>query len=84
MFAGAGMSVRQAVSFARPWQRALLGAAALGAGVALGVPLLTVLGGVLLAGGAYGGLRAWRVRKNAPARPTELTAERLTSERQNP
>jgi hypothetical protein len=70
------MGLRRALSFARPWQRALLGATALAAGVALGVLVLTVLGSVLLAGGAYGGLQAWLVRKNAPADPSKSTSER--------
>jgi hypothetical protein len=70
------MGLRRALSSAKPWQRAVLGAAALAAGVALGVLVLTVLGSVLLAGGAYGGLRAWLVRKKAAAASTQLTSER--------
>jgi hypothetical protein len=60
------MGLRQGLSFTKPWQRAVLGALALAAGVALGVLVLAVLGGVVLVGTAYGGLRARLVRRNAP------------------
>jgi hypothetical protein len=65
MHGGAGMQLRQAVLYARPWQRALLGLGLLAAGLGLGTVLLTVLGGVLIVASGFAWLRALRPRAHS-------------------
>ncbi len=58
MLGGAGRGVRQVLYFARPWQKVLLGAGLLAAGLVLGAVLLMVLGGAVIVATLYAWVRA--------------------------
>jgi hypothetical protein len=58
---GAGTGIRQVLYFARPWQKVLLGAGVVGAGVALDAVLLMVLGGAVIVTTLFAWVRARRL-----------------------